>query len=70
VFLGGWLRNGDAAMITAGIEIKNFRVGLGYDYNISSLNSVSNGNGGFEIALKYISPYSVVRRRTIPCTRF
>ncbi len=70
VFLGGWLRNEDAALITAGVEYSNFRIGLGYDYNISSLNTVSNGNGGFEIALRYINPYTVVRRRTIPCTRF
>ena len=70
VFLGGWMRNGDAIMITGGIEFSNIRVGLAYDYNNSSLNSASNGNGGFEIALKYIAPYSVARRRTIPCTRF
>ena len=70
VFLGGYLRNEDAAMITAGLEYMNLRLGLGYDYNISSLNTVSNGNGGFEIALKYINPYTVVRRRTIPCNRF
>ena len=70
VFVGGWMRNGDAAMITAGVEFSNIRVGLGYDINTSSLNNATNGNGGFEIALKYISPYSIARRRTIPCTRF
>ncbi len=72
VFLGGWLRNEDAVLITAGIEYANFRVGLGYDYNISSLNTVSNGNGGLEIALRYINPYTLTvgRRRTIPCVRF
>jgi len=70
VFVGGWMRGGDAALITAGFEIKNFRVGLGYDYNTSALNAVSNGNGGVEIAVRYISPYTVIRRRTIPCTRF
>ena len=70
VFVGGWMRNGDAAMLTAGVEFSNIRVGLGYDYNTSSLSNASNGNGGFEIALKYIAPYSVARRRTIPCARF
>jgi type IX secretion system PorP/SprF family membrane protein len=70
VFLGGWMRGGDAAMITAGIEYNNFRLGLGYDYNTSSLNTVSNGNGGFEIALRYINPFTLARRRTIPCNRF
>ncbi|MBC7554851.1 MAG: PorP/SprF family type IX secretion system membrane protein [Taibaiella sp.] len=70
VFLGGYMRNEDAIMITGGLEYANMRLGLGFDYNTSSLNNVSNGNGGFEIALRYINPYTVSRRRTIPCNRF
>lgn len=72
VFLGGWYRSGDAVMITAGFEYKGFRLGLGYDYNISDLNVSSNGNGGFEIALRYIAPNPIqfARKRTIPCSRF
>ncbi len=72
VFLGGWYRTGDAVMITGGLEFKGFRIGLGYDYNISSLNSASNGNGGFEIAVRYIAPYPLkfAAKRVVPCTRF
>jgi type IX secretion system PorP/SprF family membrane protein len=72
VFLGAWYRTGDAAMITAGVEFKGFRVGLAYDYNISSLNTSSNGNGGFEIAIRYIAPNPIkfANKRTIPCSRF
>jgi type IX secretion system PorP/SprF family membrane protein len=72
VFLGAWYRTGDATMITAGVEFKGFRIGLGYDYNISSLNTSSNGNGGFEIALRYIAPNPIkfAYKRTIPCSRF
>jgi type IX secretion system PorP/SprF family membrane protein len=72
VFLGGWYRTGDATMITAGVEFKGFRVGVGYDYNISSLNTSSNGNGGFEIALRYVipNPIEFAKKRTIPCSRF
>lgn len=72
VFLGGWYRTGDAAMITAGVEFKGVRIGLGYDYNISSLNPASNGNGGFEIAVRYIapSPFKFANKRVIPCSRF
>jgi type IX secretion system PorP/SprF family membrane protein len=72
VFLGAWYRSGDAAMITAGVEFKGFRIGLGYDYNISDLNNSSNGNGGFEIALKYVlpNPMEFATKRTIPCSRF
>ena len=72
VFLGGWYRTGDAAMITAGVEFKGFRIGVSYDYNISSLNNASNGQGGFEIGIKYIAPnpFKFAGRRTVACTRF
>lgn len=72
VFLGGWYRTGDATMITAGMEFNGFRVGVGYDYNISALNSASNGNGGFEISLRYIAPtpMTYAKKRTVPCQRF
>lgn len=70
VFAGVWYRSGDATMVTAGIDIKNCRISMAYDYNVSTLNNASNGNGGFEIAFRYIAPYIVDRRRTIPCARF
>ena len=72
VFLGGWYRTGDAAMITGGIEFKGFRLGLSYDYNTSALKSASNGNGGFEISLRYIAPNPLdfARRLLYPCARF
>ena len=72
VFLGAWYRTGDAVAITAGVEFKGFRIGVAYDYNTSSLNTASNGNGGIEIAIKYVAPTPLkfAGRRTIPCTRF
>lgn len=72
VFLGGWYRTGDAAMVTGGIEFKGFRIGLSYDYNVSALNTASNGNGGFEISLRYIAPNPIdfARRLVYPCSRF
>lgn len=71
-FVGLWYRTSDATMITAGVEFKGIRIGVGYDYNISSLNTASNGNGGFEIAIKYIAPNAMkfAGKRTIPCDRF
>ncbi|MCF8450442.1 MAG: PorP/SprF family type IX secretion system membrane protein [Taibaiella sp.] len=72
VFMGLWYRTTDAAIISAGVEFKGVRIGLAYDYNISTLNSASNGNGGFEIAVRYIAPYPMkfAGKRVIPCTRF
>jgi len=72
VFLGGWVRSNDAMMITGGLEWKGLRIGLSYDYNTSSLKEASNGNGGFEISLRYIapSPLDFARRLVYPCARF
>jgi type IX secretion system PorP/SprF family membrane protein len=72
VFAGGWYRNQDAMMVTAGIEWQGFRVGVAYDYNTSDLKAASNGNGGFEIMLRYIapSPLDFARRLLYPCSRF
>jgi len=71
VFLGGWYRTADAVMITAGVELKSLRIGVAYDYNISTLNAVSNGNGGIEVAIRYLLPNPPNRLwRSVPCSRF
>lgn len=72
LFIGGWYRTGDAAMITAGMEFKGFRIGIAYDYNMSGLNSSTNGFGGLEFAVKYVAPNPLkfAHKRTIPCARF
>ncbi len=72
VFLGGYYRTGDAVMMTAGVEFKGFRVGLSYDYNVSNLNAASNGDGGFELSIRYIAPNPIdfARKLVYPCARF
>lgn len=45
---------GDAAQIMLGAYIKDVRVMLGYDLNISSLSNASGSQGGFELAAMYI----------------
>ncbi len=72
VFLGGWYRLGDAALITGGLEFKGIRLGFGYDYNISDLNVASGGNGGFEVTVRYVkpNPLDFARRVVFPCSRF
>lgn len=72
VYVGGWYRFGDATLITAGLEFKGFRVGFGYDYNMSDLKVASGGNGGFEITLRYVQPNPIdfARRIVFPCSRF
>lgn len=72
VFLGGYTRMGDAAIITAGLELKGFRLGVAYDYNTSDLKSASGGNGGFEINLRYVQPHPLdfAKKVNFPCARF
>lgn len=72
IFVGGWYRNQDAVMVTAGIEYRGIRVGVAYDYNTSGLKTASNGNGGFEISLRYIglNPIDAARNLVYPCSRF
>jgi len=71
VYIGGYYRLNDAALAVAGFEYMGFRLGFGYDYNVSDLNA-PNGNGGFELALRYIqpNPLDFARRVTPPCPRF
>ncbi len=59
-------------MATLGFETKGFRFGISYDYNISSLKNASNGNGGFEISLRYIAPnlLDFAHKKLQPCARF
>jgi type IX secretion system PorP/SprF family membrane protein len=70
LFCGVWYSRGDMVTINAGLRTRGFRVGMGYDYAISSLNTAGNGTGGFEVALSYIHPSAKGVRRYVPCARF
>lgn len=72
VFVGVWSRLQDAMMVTAGVEHKNIRFGVSYDYNNSDLKPASNGNGAFEISIRYVAPNPIdlARRLVYPCSRF
>jgi len=52
--MGLGYRFGDAAQVLFGGDYKDLRVALAYDVNVSSLNTVSNYQGGFELAAWYI----------------
>lgn len=54
LFVGSWMRINDAVVPYAGLEFGSFRLGVSYDVNVSSLKTVSNSQGGFEISLMYI----------------
>ena len=53
--VGGLIyRNADAGIITVGAKMDNFVAKIGYDFNVSSLSTVSSGRGGFELSFTYI----------------
>ncbi len=53
--LGGLIyRNNDAGIITFGAKLDQIVAKVGYDFNISSLSTVSSGRGGFELSFTYI----------------
>jgi len=53
VYLGAFLRSGDALVISSLFEFDLFSLGLSYDTNISALKTSSGGMGGLELALIY-----------------
>ena len=75
IFVGLHARNTftaetDAAIITAGINLKNIDVGLSYDVNVSSLQTATKSKGAFEISLTYTAPSTRLVKIKIPCDRY
>jgi hypothetical protein len=54
--LGANYRYKDAFIISSLMEVGSWAVGLSYDITTSKLRKATNGNGGFEIALRFVTP--------------
>ena len=68
-YIGSWLRLNDAIIPYVGLEWGDFRLGMTYDVNYSSLKVGSQSRGGIEVSLIYIKkPAS--GRKGIPCPKF
>lgn len=61
--IGCFYRNKDAFVVKGMLEWSDFSVGAAYDVNISSLSTVSNARGGFELFLRYnlLEPKNFIR---------
>ena len=66
----GFNRNGDAFIASMGLSWSDFRFGLSYDVNYSSLDKATNNRGAIEFSVVYISPSSAIKKITIPCDRY
>ncbi len=53
--LGAYYRWDDALVLSTWIEFDRFAVGVSYDINMAKLKTVSNGRGGVELGIQYIS---------------
>ncbi len=68
LYFGSWLRFNDAVIPYLGLEFDDFRLGITYDYNTSSLKTASQNRGGIEISLIYIHRPST--DRPVNCPKF
>lgn len=74
--LGMWLRTAafdesglgvDALIVMAGLEMGGVVVGLSYDANLADLTTYQQGQGAFELSIKYFGEYD---NETILCPKF
>ncbi|HEY8387989.1 MAG TPA: PorP/SprF family type IX secretion system membrane protein [Parasegetibacter sp.] len=70
LYLGSWMRIRDAIIPYAGLEIGDFRFGLSYDVNTSSLKPASNTRGGIEISLIFIKQPAEPNTKKMVCPVF
>jgi type IX secretion system PorP/SprF family membrane protein len=67
-YFGSWIRLNDAIIPYLGLEFEDFRLGLSYDYNSSSLKTASQNRGGIELSLIYVRRPST--DRPVNCPKF
>jgi type IX secretion system PorP/SprF family membrane protein len=68
VYVGSWIRFGDAIIPYVALEYEGWRIGTSYDVNTSSLKAATDSRGGIELSLIYIKKdYGV---KGIPCPTF
>ncbi len=62
VYFGAHYRLKDAIVPQLYIEFTDYMIGVSYDYNNSDLSSVTGGNGGVEISVRYINRPKALQR--------
>lgn len=68
VYLGSWVRFNDAVVPYVGLEFGGLRIGVSYDFNISSLKAATASRGGSEFSLIFIK--RPADYKGIPCPKF
>ncbi len=56
ISLGAHYRYMDAVIASIRFDYSNYSLGVSYDFNVSELTPASNGFGGLELSLKFVTP--------------
>ncbi|HAN37795.1 MAG TPA: hypothetical protein DCQ29_02745 [Chitinophagaceae bacterium] len=67
-YAGSWVRFNDAIIPYIGMEFSDFRLGVTYDVNNSTLRTASERRGGIELSLIYV--HRPPESRGLPCPKF
>ncbi len=62
VYFGSHYRINDAIIPQVYLEFSDYMIGVSYDYNNSDLSSVTGGNGGIEISIRYVNQPKALQR--------
>ena len=68
IYIGSWVRFNDAIVPYVGLEFGGLRIGVSYDFNISSLKAATASRGGSEFSLIFIK--RPADYKGIPCPKF
>ncbi len=68
VYLGSWYRFNDAIVPYVGLEFGGLRIGVSYDFNVSSLKAATASRGGSEFSVIFIK--RPPDYQGIPCPKF
>ncbi len=63
-------RNSDAGIATAGLNYKNYTLGVSYDVTFSKFRTSVNSRGALEIAFIYRGKSTRLTQKVIPCERY
>jgi type IX secretion system PorP/SprF family membrane protein len=69
MYRGGYRRNADASIVTAGLNFEHYTFGISYDVTSSSLNTSVDNHGAFELAFIYRAKSTRLVRKQVDCAR-
>jgi len=70
IYYGAWYRVGDMLSPVVRVDLENLSLGFSYDFNLSSLTSLSFARGGPELSLIYVGCIPSFRKVKTYCPRF